>query len=171
MKVTVGVVVYPEPPLVMVTSVTWPLAMVATAVALYLFFHRAAFAATVDRLSTRRGLATLAGAAAWSVLAGAAGISIGTMLSRTTHHRRMPFPRALTAAAERLIGLHTVTLPDRVGDFFTPAMMAVSLTLVLAAAYLFRLHAVRRLGGVTGDVFGALIESATAVTLIGVALR
>ena len=41
----------------------------------------------------------------------------------------------------------------------------------LAAAYLFRLHAVRRLGGVTGDVFGALIESATAVTLIGVALR
>ena len=41
----------------------------------------------------------------------------------------------------------------------------------LAAAYLFRLHAVRRLGGVTGDVFGALIETATAVTLIGVALR
>ncbi len=30
---------------------------------------------------------------------------------------------------------------------------------------------VRRLGGVTGDVFGALIESATAITLIGVALR
>jgi adenosylcobinamide-GDP ribazoletransferase len=41
----------------------------------------------------------------------------------------------------------------------------------LAVAYLFRLHAARRLGGVTGDVFGALIESATAVTLIGVALR
>ena len=43
--------------------------------------------------------------------------------------------------------------------------------IALAGAYLFRLHAVRRLGGVTGDVFGALIESATAVTLIGVALR
>ena len=43
--------------------------------------------------------------------------------------------------------------------------------IALAAAYLFRLHAVRRLGGVTGDVFGALIESATAVTLMGVALR
>jgi adenosylcobinamide-GDP ribazoletransferase len=41
----------------------------------------------------------------------------------------------------------------------------------LAVAHLFRLHVVRRLGGVTGDVFGALIESATAVTLIGVALR
>ena len=41
----------------------------------------------------------------------------------------------------------------------------------LAAAHLLRLHAVRRLGGVTGDVFGALIETATAVTLIGVALR
>jgi adenosylcobinamide-GDP ribazoletransferase len=43
--------------------------------------------------------------------------------------------------------------------------------IALACAYLFRLHVVRRLGGVTGDVFGALIESATAVTLIGVALR
>ena len=43
--------------------------------------------------------------------------------------------------------------------------------IALAAAYLFRLNAVRRLGGVTGDVFGALIESATAVTLMGVALR
>ena len=112
-------------------------ALVATAVALYLFFHRAAFAATVDRPSTRQGLATLAVGAACSVVAGAVGISLGTMLSRTTHHRRMPFPRALTAAAERLIGLHSVVLPDRIGDFFTPAMMAVSLTLILAAAYLF----------------------------------
>jgi len=40
----------------------------------------------------------------------------------------------------------------------------------LAAAWLLRKHAGRRLGGTTGDVFGALIESATAVTLIGIAL-
>jgi adenosylcobinamide-GDP ribazoletransferase len=40
----------------------------------------------------------------------------------------------------------------------------------MGAGWLLRAHAVRRLGGVTGDVFGALIETATAVALIGVAL-
>jgi adenosylcobinamide-GDP ribazoletransferase len=40
--------------------------------------------------------------------------------------------------------------------------------LILAGA--FRWHVVRRLGGTTGDVFGALIELANAATLIGVAL-
>jgi cobalamin synthase len=42
--------------------------------------------------------------------------------------------------------------------------------IAMAAAWLLRKYAGRRLGGMTGDVFGALIESATAVTLIGVAL-
>jgi len=41
----------------------------------------------------------------------------------------------------------------------------------LAVAWLLRRHAARRLGGINGDVFGALIETATAVTLIGAALR
>jgi adenosylcobinamide-GDP ribazoletransferase len=39
----------------------------------------------------------------------------------------------------------------------------------LVVADLVRRHAVRRLGGMTGDVFGALIEIATAVTLVGYA--
>jgi adenosylcobinamide-GDP ribazoletransferase len=41
----------------------------------------------------------------------------------------------------------------------------------LLAGYAGRRHLVRRLGGVTGDVFGALIECATTVVLAGVALR
>jgi adenosylcobinamide-GDP ribazoletransferase len=40
--------------------------------------------------------------------------------------------------------------------------------LLLAAAL--RVHTTHRFGGVTGDVFGALIECATAVTLVGIAL-
>ncbi len=40
----------------------------------------------------------------------------------------------------------------------------------LGAAWLARRHAQRRLGGMTGDVFGALIESATMITLAGVSL-
>jgi adenosylcobinamide-GDP ribazoletransferase len=34
-----------------------------------------------------------------------------------------------------------------------------------------RLIAIRRIGGITGDVLGAAVEIATAVTLIGIALR
>jgi len=39
----------------------------------------------------------------------------------------------------------------------------------LALASLLVRHACRRLGGVTGDVFGAVIEGATAATLVGIA--
>jgi adenosylcobinamide-GDP ribazoletransferase len=41
----------------------------------------------------------------------------------------------------------------------------------LVVAHVARLHVVRRVGGMTGDVFGALIEIGTAVTLVGMALR
>lgn len=40
----------------------------------------------------------------------------------------------------------------------------------LATAFGLRLHTTRRFGGVTGDVFGALVECATAVTLVGLAV-
>jgi len=77
-------------------------------------------------------------------------------------------PAAAVAWTVGVLGLGAaiaIDLSIAVGWFLVPQAIA------LAAAYLFRLHVVRRLGGVTGDVFGALIESAAAVTLIGVALR
>jgi adenosylcobinamide-GDP ribazoletransferase len=40
----------------------------------------------------------------------------------------------------------------------------------LAAAWCLRRHITRRLGGVTGDVFGALLEAATTVTLVALVL-
>jgi adenosylcobinamide-GDP ribazoletransferase len=47
-------------------------------------------------------------------------------------------------------------------------VLAQAVALVLAASL--RSHTGRRLGGVTGDVFGALVETATAATLVGIAL-
>ena len=40
----------------------------------------------------------------------------------------------------------------------------------LAAGWLLRAHVVRRIGGTTGDVFGALVEVVTAVALVGMVL-
>ena len=40
----------------------------------------------------------------------------------------------------------------------------------LAAAFAVQRHAVRRLGGITGDVLGALVEIATTVTLVVAAM-
>ena len=80
---------------------------------------------------------------------------------------RVPLASAVawTAGVLGLGAAIAIDLSIGVGWVLVPQAIA------LAAASLLRLHAVRRLGGVTGDVFGALIESATAVTLIGVALR
>lgn len=53
-----------------------------------------------------------------------------------------------------------------------PALWWVgSQVLALAAAMGFRLHTTRRLGGTTGDVFGAVIEIATGLTLVLIALH
>jgi adenosylcobinamide-GDP ribazoletransferase len=51
-----------------------------------------------------------------------------------------------------------------------PARWLAAQVVALLLAWGFRLHTTRRLGGVTGDVFGALVELCTAVTLIGLAL-
>jgi adenosylcobinamide-GDP ribazoletransferase len=51
-----------------------------------------------------------------------------------------------------------------------PVGWMVAQSVALALAFGLRLHTTARLGGVTGDVFGALVECATAVTLVGIAL-
>jgi len=48
-------------------------------------------------------------------------------------------------------------------------LLACAGALVVTAAV--RWHVTRRLGGVTGDVFGALVEIGTALTLTGLALQ
>jgi adenosylcobinamide-GDP ribazoletransferase len=49
-------------------------------------------------------------------------------------------------------------------------VLPVGMLAGLGAALLLLRHAGRRLGGITGDVLGALVESATATTLVVCAL-
>ena len=53
---------------------------------------------------------------------------------------------------------------------FTDVTLPLAVVAGLAAAFVLQRHAVRRLGGITGDVLGALIETAATVTLVVAAM-
>jgi lysylphosphatidylglycerol synthetase-like protein (DUF2156 family) len=111
-------------------------AATAALVAGYLFVNRDAFRAAVDRPSTRRGLMTLLWGAALTMLTGTLAVEVGTVLSASRHHRRLALPQAYLATVQRLVGQHSVGLPDRLDDFFAPTMLAIAIGLGLAVAYL-----------------------------------
>ncbi|MEV1205751.1 adenosylcobinamide-GDP ribazoletransferase, partial [Microbispora rosea] len=70
-------------------------------------------------------------------------------------------------------GLRPAWLLHRLSDdpyVITTAGLLLAMAAGLGAAALLRRRAVRRLGGVTGDVLGALVETATTVTLLVAAL-
>ena len=72
-------------------------------------------------------------------------------------------PRGTASAlAVLLVAAGTVAAPDHV-PLLLPAAAVLSGLLV---ARLLRRHAVRRLGGITGDVLGALVEVATCAVLV-----
>ncbi len=140
----------------------------AAVVAGYLFLKRDAFRAGVDKPSTRRGLLTLLWGAALAVAAGTAAVELGTRLARSRHHQRLAIPEAYLATIERMIGLRTVALPDRLDDFFAPAMLAIAIGLGLAVAYLLSRPVVaRHVGAARGPVAGNLATARDIVRRFG----
>lgn len=127
-------------------------------------------------------LASLDGGPWTSVAALAVACATGRLAVLGAAHRRVPSAHASGFGAFVAGSVSTpVLLAETVLVLGFGAGMAatVSADVVawlagqLAAALLgaaFLAHAVRRLGGVTGDVFGAIVELVTALTLAGLAL-
>jgi lysylphosphatidylglycerol synthetase-like protein (DUF2156 family)/UDP-2,3-diacylglucosamine pyrophosphatase LpxH len=116
-------------------------AVAALAVSAYLLRHRRAFAAGVDRPSAWRGLQAIAAAAVIAVVTGTVATEVFTQGAP-----RLPLLKALIGVAERLVGDTSIVLPDRVGDFLTPALAVLGPALVLTAGWVvFRPVVSRRL--------------------------
>jgi lysylphosphatidylglycerol synthetase-like protein (DUF2156 family) len=113
-----------------------------------LLAERSRFSAATDPGSLRSAVATLGLGAATAV--GAASLAIGVN-GAFRHHPLPPWPEVLGAAAERLIGLHTVALPDAIDDWISPSLLAVGMALaVIALALLTRPVVDRRMSAGRG---------------------
>ena len=66
---------------------------------------------------------------------GAATVAI-EVSGRVRHHPLPSWPHVLLAATERLVGLHTVALPDSIDDWISPSLLAVGVGLALVTLYL-----------------------------------
>jgi adenosylcobinamide-GDP ribazoletransferase len=83
---------------------------------------------------------------------------LGAMVAST-----VPLPVVLTAAT-LVAGLAIAATPGR------PWQGPLAVATAISAVVLLLRHCVRRFGGITGDVLGAAVESATTVTLIALTL-
>ena len=106
--------------------------VVSLAVLTFLLVRRADFRAQSDRGS-------LASAAPYLVLTCCAAVvgAVAGIEATNAHRGELPgFAFVVLACVERLVGLSTVRLPDKVDDFVYPAMLAVGIAVGLTAMYL-----------------------------------
>lgn len=101
------------------------------AVAGFLWVKRSAFSAGFDRASVRMGLLGV------TLLAGvvtAVGTSVAMVVPVSGHH--LSLVQAVTAVADRLVGIHTIAVANRVDEFMRPGLALVGIGLALAAGWL-----------------------------------
>ncbi|PZS23499.1 MAG: hypothetical protein DLM54_01095 [Acidimicrobiales bacterium] len=114
----------------------WEETAVALLAASYLVATRSSFAAAVDRPSLRRGALTVVTGAIATIVATVAALEVSLSV---TDHRLLAPVTAAEAVAQRMVGVRTVALPHRVGDFLNPALLGVGVGLaILLLALAFR---------------------------------
>jgi lysylphosphatidylglycerol synthetase-like protein (DUF2156 family)/UDP-2,3-diacylglucosamine pyrophosphatase LpxH len=103
----------------------------ALVVAGYLWVHRRAFRARTDRPAVLRGLVTLAAGALLAVVSATAAIEL-------VHHDRPrpPIGRAILDVLFRMAGSTQYNVPGRVDGLIGPALLAVSIGLLVAAGWI-----------------------------------
>jgi lysylphosphatidylglycerol synthetase-like protein (DUF2156 family) len=118
-------------------------ALVALAVVAGLARARDSFRGRFDPPSLRAGAATLVGGALGVTAFSTMALWLGVAFYRHDHHHThvlsLPFGSAFLASAEGLVGVNSINLPDTVGDFLDPALLAVGLGLAaVALLFVFR---------------------------------
>jgi lysylphosphatidylglycerol synthetase-like protein (DUF2156 family) len=106
--------------------------LVSAIVLIFLLQRRVDFRAQSDRGS-------LSAATPYLVLTcvvAVAGAVTGIEATNLKSHALPGLSVVVLACVERLLGISTVALPDRIDDFVYPAMLAVGLSVVLSALYL-----------------------------------
>ncbi|MHB8827018.1 MAG: bifunctional lysylphosphatidylglycerol flippase/synthetase MprF [Acidimicrobiales bacterium] len=104
--------------------------LLAVVILTFLIVERDHFQATTDRSSLATALPRLALIGAASVFAASLGIEA------SARHQLPSYGVVLMACVERLVGQTSISLPDRVGDFINPTLLAIGLSLIISALYL-----------------------------------
>jgi len=107
----------------------------AVAVLVLLLVNRRDFQAASDWSSLRSAMIALGVGLVGITLLTTASIELFTHIGRH-HHTHIPWWTALWAVSERLVGIHTVALPERADRFLAPALLAMGLTIVALALFL-----------------------------------
>ena len=130
------------------------------------------------------GFAALTGDSRWPAIA--AAVFVGRVAAVIACRRSLPPARstgfgALVAGTQRasivvwsvlaivamVVAGGWQSLSPNVFDVGSALGAAVTAVIVLGFAWLFTRHCARRMGGINGDVLGAVIELSTAIALVG----
>jgi lysyl-tRNA synthetase class 2 len=107
--------------------------IVALAAAAYLWLHRSSFEAKTDVARLGRGLLGVSLAAGLTVVAGVLAIKVASLLDPDSHSlRQLSWMQAALASVERMVGVSHVSLPSRLDNFFSPAMVTATTGLAVA---------------------------------------
>ncbi len=108
-------------------------ALIALAVAGYLWLHRDSFGAKTDVTRLGWGLLTVGLAGALTVVAGTLAVELDSWIDSDRHPvlHRISWPKAVQVSLERMVGITHIALPHRLNEFFSPAMATAATGLAL----------------------------------------